>query len=294
MSNNFRTVIFGSSGFNNFSILGSLIAFENEGRLYNIDTFVGVSSSSIMALLLALDMSVRDIIDLNFEYDLFNDFHNFSLEILLTANKPTSLEPIRNIIRKILINRFGKVPTFYEFFKVTHKSPVFITWNNTLEKGQILSPSTTPQLSVLEGLFFSMNIPFLFYQLIYHNQHYLDGALFDPYPILPFDDGQRRILGFYVHTKPKTVNNFNGYLSQIFYAFFENRYLQTVYQTKSNVTHMELYIDNQNYQNLSHCDYIAKLLNIGYESGYKYLFESENKQSLPSLFKYTYLEPDSP
>lgn len=286
------TLVLGSGGFNNFSLLGLLVILENSGKLYKFDTLVGVSSSSIIVLLTSMGISIRDIIDLAIEHNFFMDFHNFSLEILLASNSPISLEPIRNVVRKLLMDRFGKIPTFYEFYKITHKSPVFITWNNTLYQQEILSPSTTPHLSVLEGLFFSMNIPFLFYKVIYHNQHYLDGTLANPYPVLPFDKDEKDILGCYIHTKPRLINNFNGYMSQIFHAFLENRYLDILQHCSQKVHHLDIYIkDTSNIE--QRLDKIAYLLNTGYQIGYSYIFEQKVKNILPRL-EYNYLEPYSP
>jgi hypothetical protein len=63
-----------------------------------------------------------------------------------------------------------------------------------------MGPFTHPHISCVDATMFSMNVPFIFYQLIHHGKTYVDGALANPYPIDYFDDQQTNILGIYMRT----------------------------------------------------------------------------------------------
>lgn len=83
---------------------------------------------------------------------------------------------------------------------MTGKSFVAVTLNVTNEECVMLNPFDHPDVSCVDATMFSMNIPFVFYQLMYRGKIYADGALVNPYPTDYFDDGRTNILGIYVKT----------------------------------------------------------------------------------------------
>jgi predicted acylesterase/phospholipase RssA len=88
---------------------------------------------------------------------------------------------------------------------ITGKAFITVTLNTTDEKTEILTPFTHPDMSSVDATIFSMNIPFLFYQLVYEGKIYVDGAFANPYPVNYFDDGKTNILGIFMKNKEDDI-----------------------------------------------------------------------------------------
>jgi predicted acylesterase/phospholipase RssA len=113
-----------------------------------------------------------------------------------------STEPLRKLLTQLVINKLGNVPSLYSLYMRTGKAFIAVTLNATDEVCVMLNPWTHPDVSCVDATMFSMNIPFVFYQLVYRGKTYVDGALANPYPVDYFDDGKTNILGIYMKTAP--------------------------------------------------------------------------------------------
>jgi predicted patatin/cPLA2 family phospholipase len=70
------------------------------------------------------------------------------------------------------------------------KTLIFCTYNLTLKKIEYLSSDTHPNLSCLDAVRMSSNLPFLFSSYKYEGNEYIDGAVCDSFPIrvLPYKE----------------------------------------------------------------------------------------------------------
>jgi predicted acylesterase/phospholipase RssA len=198
-----RVLVIGPGGIKGLKILGFLSPLEDAGLLEYVDTYCGVSVGAVISLLLICGYSVREIVGEAVNLDMFRDIGSLDINAIIDNKGFISNEHFRSILTQLIINKFGNVPTLYGLYMMTGKSYIAVTFNVTDEVCVMMNPFTHPNLSCVDATLFSMNIPFVFYQLIYKGKTYVDGLLGNPYPINYFDDGNTKILGIYV----KTVNS---------------------------------------------------------------------------------------
>ncbi|CAH6420767.1 Patatin phospholipase [uncultured virus] len=198
-----RVLVIGPGGFKGLKALGFLSPIEDSGLLQCTDTYCGVSAGAIISLLVVAGYQIREIVGEASTLNLFKDLDNLTVQSIIDNKGLISNEPIRKRLTQLVLNKFGTIPTLWGLYMQTGKAYVAVTLNATDEECEIMGPFTHPHISCVDATMFSMNIPFVFYQLIYQGKTYVDGALGNPYPVDYFDDENTNILGIYM----KTVNN---------------------------------------------------------------------------------------
>ena len=201
-----RVLVIGPGGFKGLKALGFLSPIEDFGLLQYTDTYCGVSVGAIISLLIVAGYQIREIVGEAATLDIFKDMENISVKSIMDNKGLLSNEPVKRRLTQLVLNKFGTVPTLRGLYLQTGKAFVAVTLNATDEECEIMGPFTHPNVSCVDATMFSMNIPFVFYQLIYHGKTYADGALGNPYPIDYFDDGHTNILGIYMKGANSTPN----------------------------------------------------------------------------------------
>lgn len=195
-----RVLVIGPGGFKGMKALGFLSPIEDVGLLEYIDTYCGVSVGAIISLLIVAGYEIREIVGEAATLDLFKDMENLTIKSIMDNRGIISNEPVRKKLTQLLLNKFGIIPTLHGLYLQTGKAYIAVTLNATDDECEMMGPFTHPNVSCLDATMFSMNIPFVFYQLKYHGKTYVDGALGNPYPVDYFDDGNTNILGIYMKT----------------------------------------------------------------------------------------------
>jgi predicted acylesterase/phospholipase RssA/Txe/YoeB family toxin of Txe-Axe toxin-antitoxin module len=195
-----RVLVIGPGGIKGLKVLGFLSTLEDAGLLEYVDTYGGVSIGAIISLLIICGYEIREIIGEASKFDIFKELGAFNFKSVIENKGLISNEPSRKILTQLVINKFGNVPSLKNLYMRTGKSFTTVTLNATDEKCVLMDPFTHPDVSCVDATMFSMNIPFLFYQLVYRGKIYVDGALANPYPVDYFDDGNTNILGIYMKT----------------------------------------------------------------------------------------------
>jgi|DewCreStandDraft_4_1066084.scaffolds.fasta_scaffold02793_20 predicted acylesterase/phospholipase RssA len=191
-------LVLGPGGIKGFLFLGALLILESEGYLERIKTFVGVSVGAIISLLLVAGYTVTEIISEAVDTSLFQDISCINLTEI---KENTGLISNRSIKEKLIArieDKFGKILSLQELYDATGLEFMCVTMNLDQDKAEYISRKTYPQMSCVDAVLLSMNIPLLFYKLKYRGCVYIDGAFANPYPIDVYDDGKRDILGMYI------------------------------------------------------------------------------------------------
>jgi predicted acylesterase/phospholipase RssA len=205
-----QVLVIGPGGIKGLKALGFLSPLEDSGLIDQIDTFCGVSIGSVICLLLLIGYKVREIVGGAITFDIFKDFEdikNLNLTEMIQNRGLISNEPARKHLTKLVIDKLGIVPNLKNLYLMTGKSFISVALNATDDMCQIMDMNNNPDLSCINAVLFSMNIPYMFYQIIYKSKIYVDGALANPYPVDYFDDGRTNILGIYMTNKSKNNDN---------------------------------------------------------------------------------------
>lgn len=173
-----------------FSVLGCAQYLIEHGLYENIKTFVGTSAGAIVCFLLCIydhDMIStlqEDVI--NYMQEL-NDNHNLDVDNLLHFFDESGIETgeaFTNLFKKFLKNKFNLEDiNFLNFAKATGKDLVICVSNLTKMTQEYCCVDKTPTMSVITALRMSMSIPFVFTPVSYEGSLYVDGALYNDFPI---------------------------------------------------------------------------------------------------------------
>ena len=197
-------LVLGPGGIKGFLELGALHILESKGLLTNVNTFVGVSVGAIISLLIVSGYSITEIIAEAADADIFNDLSSVSVKDTREKLGLVSSAPIKRKLLKNVIEKFGYVPTLSQLFRSTGLKLVCVTANLDKERPEYMSYETEPDISCVDAVMYSMNIPIIFYKLKYKGCVYVDGALGNPYPLDQYDDGNTNILGIYIESTCRT------------------------------------------------------------------------------------------
>ena len=72
-----------------------------------------------------------------------------------------------------------------------------------------MSHKSHPNMSVYLAIRMAISIPILFTPILFENQYYIDGGCIDNYPIGLFKDKLDDVIGLYVETNNRTIENIN-------------------------------------------------------------------------------------
>jgi predicted acylesterase/phospholipase RssA len=159
-----------------FSMIGALKALEP--KLKYVKEISGASAGSILALFLALGMSVDEILDKSLDVDI-PKFVKLSLRCFINKFGFVEMGPIRELMVELC---GGRDPTFAELDMKIYVAAYCLNTTNT----EYFSKDNHPEMKVIDAVLMSMAIPMIFRPRKYQGKTYVDGATVEKYPMTPF------------------------------------------------------------------------------------------------------------
>jgi predicted acylesterase/phospholipase RssA len=199
-----KVLVLGPGGIKGFLELGALYTLEQYHILDNVETFVGVSVGAIIGLLLVVGYDIVEIIAEAADVNIFEDISAVRFQDMRDNVGLISSAPVKRKLIRSVENKLGYVPTLQGLYALTGKKLVCVTVNLDREQTEFMSCDTEPDMSCVDAVMFSMNIPIIFYKLKYQGCVYVDGALGNPFPVNEYDDGETDILGIYIDSTRRT------------------------------------------------------------------------------------------
>ncbi len=152
----------------------------------NIENIYAVSVGSILAVLLAMRLDLNDIT--NYVIDRpWGKLFSIESENLINSLYSKGMLDItifyslfENFFKKEKINKDITMQEFYDKYKIRLQ---FIALNINSFENEVFSHEKTPDLKLIEAVYMSCSLPFIFVPNIYNNNYYLDGGLINPYPL---------------------------------------------------------------------------------------------------------------
>jgi len=198
-----KVLVLGSINFSIYSLLGSLLYISHNNVLRDTKTYIGVSISSVYALLLACgyepleivnDSSITKIVS-NYTSNIQNTNLINSIGTVFNRSGIISVEPIRKYLTEKIKSKFGFIPTFKQLYDIRDVEFVAVTVNLTKRRTEYLFRDSNPNMNIIEACIMSMCFPLLVEKYVHNGDVYVDGSLGNPYPIDFMDDNEIEILG---------------------------------------------------------------------------------------------------
>lgn len=227
---NFNGICISSGGIYGSYMLGILHYISQLTDLNTIKYYAGTSVGSIICLLLIIGYTPIEILtyvcsnDLGkiFQFDIGNISQNFGIY---------NVDNLRDYFKNMIILKLGYIPTFKELYNKFNKFFICCSYCITTKSRHYFSHITSPDLSVLEAIVRSSSIPFILTKCESGDDIYVDGAVFDHFPIVKLinvmnDNIKKRdikVLGINIHSKKSNSNitNYNDYVSSILNVFID-------------------------------------------------------------------------
>lgn len=289
MDKKYKNVIFSGGSIRGLSYIGCLKSLEEQGILEGLTTFAGVSIGSIMATLIYLGFSSKELYQLimaikldelkNIDFDNIMDFFtNFGVD-----NGEKFKKFIEICIRK---RGFKHDINFQEAQNIIKKKLIIVGSCLNTQSADYFSYETTPKMKIVDAIMASISIPFYFTMKTYGEFSYGDGGLIDNFPIQLFKDELDETLGFLICENVMTYNKIDG-IDKFTLSVIScmNNQLQKLY--------LELY---RKYTILIHLNYNClqfklsdkeklHIINTGYQETNKYFHKLKMKTILSDITK---------
>lgn len=160
-----------------YSLIGALKA--RESSLADVQEISGSSAGAILALFLAVGMSVDEILDASLSLDI-PTFVKIRLGSFFNKFGFVDMGPIR----KKMVEICGGDPTFSELETRVYVSAFCLNTTETV----YFSKDTHPDMKIIDAVCMSMAVPFIFACGKYEDRMYVDGGTKEEFPLTPFLD----------------------------------------------------------------------------------------------------------
>ena len=212
--NMFSSIVISGGAMKVLCSLGCIKYLEEKDMLSSIKNFVGTSAGAMICFFLVLGYKSTDI----------NTFlANHLSDPVIASLDPSQVLNILNdygisdgsnfieLMKRILFGRTRLNDiTFIELAKMTGKNLVVCVSNLTDEKEEFFCIDSKPNMSVIQALRISCSIPIIFNPVTLDDKIYLDGALYNNFPMNYFKNNNKLhdILGINiaVHSYKRTDN----------------------------------------------------------------------------------------
>jgi len=172
-----KYLVLGPASMGIYSLIGTLKALEP--KLVDVKEISGSSAGSILALMLAMGMSVDEILELSLSLNI-PEFVKLRIGSFFNKFGFVDLAPIRTKLVQIC----GGDPTFAELDMKIYISAFCLNSSTT----EYFSKDTHPNMKVIDAVCMSIAVPLIFACGKYEGRTYVDGGTQEQYPITPFLD----------------------------------------------------------------------------------------------------------
>jgi predicted acylesterase/phospholipase RssA len=285
LKRNITKLLICGGGFKMFYLVGSIKYLIEINVLQNIKEYIGVSAGSILALLFLIGYTTND---------LHQFFLEFNFEKLIAPNLDTFFDTKgldNGDNKKIALEQFMKKKgiksdiTFLELYQLTNKKFSVIVSNISKNQIEIINHETYPDMLITTGILMTSALPILFEPVIYNNDHYVDGGVYDNYPIDLFDDDE--ILGINMVVDLNDLNFNTEFFNYIIKLLMLSWHYKDNIKSKTYIS-KTIEIETNNTQELIDpnvpLDERINRIKKGYDSALshflKYEFKTEEKSEL--------------
>ena len=219
--------------------LGFLEALYENKKIEKIKYFSGCSIGSVLCVLLAIGYTPSEIITYFCVNDFCSLFKGFNVLLISNYYGLIDCNVILNYIERMVIEKINYIPTFedlYYKYGITFTCPAFKVNHRSDEDPHIyFSYKTHPKMTITKAACLSSNIPIVFTKSSYNDEYYIDGGVFDNFPINKLvedittnpwdDDPYYNIIGikFENDSDNLEINTFFDYVKHLFVAVTKNK-----------------------------------------------------------------------
>ena len=231
-----KNLVFKGGGVLGIAYAGSILELEKQGVLTSIQKVAGTSAGAIVATLVALKYTPREILDIINSTDFQSFEDGFNPLRLVSEYGLYKGDTFLYWIKEIVLKKTLSSRATFKDLKDDNFLDLHIFATNMTSKSLVrFSFDTTPNIEVAEAVRASMSIPMFFsaFKLTKNDDLYVDGGCVYNYPLTAFDG---------IYDNPETLGLFLGNLNDT----QESSHLKYYSIIKYIETIIEIILDSQN------------------------------------------------
>ena len=195
----FDAIVISGGGIKGLCSLGAL-QYEYEKKTYdpdNVSIYAGTSIGSVISLLMICGYTPLEAFKSIYEIDDFLDIRSEGVDVwdFVKFMGLMSIKGFMDKIETLVKSKLGYIPTLKELKDNTGKTLVVPVTNITKMSCEYYTYKTKPNVSCLDAVKFSSNLPFVFQRLRFEDCYIADGGVIDNFPLDYIDNGKLHILG---------------------------------------------------------------------------------------------------
>jgi len=178
-----------------YASIGAVSALEEQGRLNDLHSYIGTSAGSVLAALLALGCSSKDIKKYYDEIDTSHiDINYFSIMTYLNVINKNGIHHSCLFVSKIIHPLLQKVCgngdiTFLELYNKYNKTLVITGTCLNKRETHYYQYQSNPDMKIKNAIQISCALPILFRPILWDGDVMVDGGILENYPIYYFSNG---------------------------------------------------------------------------------------------------------
>lgn len=270
----FTSIVISGGAMKVISTIGCYMYLEEHNMVGNIRNFVGTSAGSIICFFILLQYRSAEII--TFMSENLNDkqINTFDMEKVFNLLSDYGISDGSNIVEFLERMLYKKLKvrdiTFLEMTKILGKNFVVCVSNLTKETEEFMSVDTHPNMSVIKAIRASCSIPYLFNPVKFDDQLYIDGALYNNFPVNYFKENRLKdILGINIVQKNyQKTSDIISYSLFLVYSVINKVNKKTYEDNDKNIVTIDIedteWFSFQNLQVLVTKEMIENYTKIGY------------------------------
>lgn len=312
-NSNYEILVLSGGGKKGIVQLGVLHAMCINGVIdfTKLQSFVGTSVGSIICFLLIINYLPVEILshicskgsEIKPQINFLELMTNFGMQ---------SIDSMFTILEKITEDKIGFLPTMSELYELYGKHFICVTHNLSADthfdeqETVYIDHISHPNLSCIEAIKMSSNIPLVFSKYIYDKNYYVDGALSDNYPIIytsnRFPD--KKILGICIDRPSCSIKgvddkkvNIMDYMKCLLAISYKMNTTRSRKYVTENIHSLTIVVDEPDeFKFDMSVSSNFQLFSIGYQNGVKLIKKNKmDSKSEGGVLKVTFeVKSDSP
>jgi|688.fasta_scaffold09444_13 predicted acylesterase/phospholipase RssA len=214
----FDSIVLSGGGSNGIIILGALHYYFDIGllQLKDIKEYAGASIGSVICLLLVCGYTPLEIFK---EIQIVQDFFGIKESMNIIQNIKNmgiiSIDKFIDKIQNLVVRKLGQIYSLKKLYEVTGKK-LYVSATDITNIREI-KYSYLSDISCLDAVKHSCNIPIIFHRIKYKNNYIVDGGVANNYPWDYLSKDCKKVLGILLCGKNSIFedDNFLGYSQRI-------------------------------------------------------------------------------
>jgi predicted acylesterase/phospholipase RssA len=177
----YETIILSGGGTKGLCSLGALQYLQDSKRIEcsSVTRLIGTSIGAIICYFLAIGYSPIELVVYLCSHGVLESLTINHFEQIVSGEGIYDYKILRDVYEKMTLEKMDIVPTLNDVYTRFGKELVICTYNFTDRKTEHLSYRTHPELSCMDALRMSSNLPFIFSSFVYGDKEYIDGGVIE-------------------------------------------------------------------------------------------------------------------